>query len=104
MQTRHPLPMESERRRHMRIGFDCPVRWNIGGVDRVGWARDVSESGAGFLVRPINAPDPGEDIRLIFELDENHQWMVDDRAHVQRCESRPDGLVEVGVQLTPIRG
>jgi len=90
-----------EHRSSPRIRFSCPVRWNNGCVDRVGWARDASENSAGFVARAISAPVVGETIRLIFELGERYEWLVDEQAIVQRCDPCGDDLWEVGVRLTP---
>lgn len=88
-----------ERRDHTRIRFDCPVRWSVGGVDRFGIARDVSELGAGFTVRQISQPAIGARIQVVFELAENYEWIVDDKAIVTRCDRRADGMFDVGVHL-----
>lgn len=88
-----------EQRRRPRLRFDCPIRWSTGGVDRFGEARDVSEIGAGFTVRTLNRPAVGQNITLVFELDDEYEWVVDDRATVARCDERGDGLWDVGVQL-----
>lgn len=89
-----------ERRAFLRVGFDCPVRWNTGGADRPGWARDASEAGAGFTTHAISAPEIGQTIQLIFELDPQLQWIADESAIVQRCEKQGDGLCNVGVRLS----
>ncbi len=91
-------------REHLRLGFDCPIRWSHvgGGVDRRGLARDASESGAGFTVRAISRPEVGQSLRLVFELDDDHEWIVDEAAVVARCDPRPDGLCDVGVVLREI--
>ena len=89
-----------ERRRHPRIGFDCPIRWNTGGVDRPGWSRDVSEENAGFTVRAISAPVVGERIGLIFELEPTLDWLVHEEATVRRCDQRQPGIYDVGVQFS----
>jgi hypothetical protein len=72
-------------------------------VDRYGLARDVSETGAGFTVRTICQPRVGQKIRLVFELDDDYEWVVDDRAVVTRCDPRSDGLCDVGVRLWEIQ-
>jgi hypothetical protein len=88
------------RRSALRIPFDCPARWSTAcGVDRFAQARDASESGAGLIVRAIGRPRVGERIRLAFELDEEHEWVLDAQAEVVRCDPRPDGLYDVGVRL-----
>ena len=89
-----PMP---ERRACPRIGFDCPVRWNRGGADGVGWARDASESGAGFVARDICAPAVGQKITLVYELEPDLEWVLDENATVVRCDDRPGGLQSVGV-------
>ena len=89
-----------ERRAHERVGFNCPVRWDAGGVDRVGWARDASERGAGFTTRAISAPQVGQGIRLVFELDSVREWVLDERAIVARCDPGDQGLCQIGVRLT----
>jgi hypothetical protein len=91
-----------ERRTCSRTGFDCPVRWNDGGADRVGWARDASEGNAGFVTRAISAPRVGQSIHLVFELDPDLEWLVDEEAVVARCEHRKDDLCHVGVRLSPV--
>ena len=94
------LPRED--RSALRLEFDCPIRWSCGGVDRFGIARDASETGAGFTVRSISQPSVGQEIRLVFELDGTCEWVVDERAIVTRCDPRPDGMTDVGVQLQPL--
>ena len=91
-----------ERRAHMRLAFDCPARWTDGLADRNGTSRDVSQSGAAFTVRPLSAPRIGEQIRLVFELDAEQEWVVDENATVVRCDPRDDGLFDVGVRLQPM--
>jgi len=91
-----------ERRTYDRLGFDCPIRWNNGGVDRYGWARDVSDGDAGFTVRALGAPQLGDKIRLIFELCPDREWVVDECAIVKRCHEDEYGLCHVGVRLNPL--
>lgn len=93
-------PPELDRRSHLRLPFDCPVRWSSGRVDRYGACRDVSERGAGFTVRRLSVPRIGERIRLVFELEPEREWVVDEAARVNRCDPRPDGMYDVGVELT----
>jgi len=93
---------QTDRRASSRIRFDCPVRWGRGGADRFGWARDASEQGAGFTVRSLSAPSLDDTIRLVFELDDRYEWVVDDNAVVRRCDPRDDGMCEVGVQLSDL--
>jgi len=93
---------ETDRRASSRIRFDCPVRWRRGGADRYGWARDASEAGAGFTVRSLGAPAVGDTIRLVFELDDRYEWVVDEKAVVRRCDPRDHGLCEVGVRLSDL--
>jgi hypothetical protein len=94
-----------ERRLYARLPFDCPVRWSAGDTsgtaERRGVSRDVSESGAGFTVRPLSAPEIGDRIRVVFELESEIEWVVDERARVTRCAPRHDGLYDVGVALSP---
>lgn len=97
-----PFALPGENRARPRLQFDCTIRWNDGGVDRLGTARDASEIGVGFTVRSICRPHVGQAIRLVFELDDGYEWMVDDRAVVTRCDLRPDGLCDVGVRLRHI--
>lgn len=101
MPTDETQQPSNERRRYLRLGFDCPVRWSDGMVDRFGMSRDVSEAGAGFTVRGMSAPRIGQNIRLVFELDPEREWVVDEHAKVTRCEPREADLYEVGVELTP---
>jgi hypothetical protein len=98
-QTDRPI---GERRSHVRLPFDCTARWSDGRVDRFGITRDVSEAGAGFTVRPLSAPAVGERVKLVFELDAEREWLVDEAARVVRCDARDDGLFDVGVELRPI--
>lgn len=93
---------QPDRRAFPRIPFDCPVRWNSGGADRPGRARDVSEGGAGFTVRAMSAPKVGQAIRLMFELDPRLEWIVDERATVERCDEQSSGLWDVGVRLNEL--
>ena len=92
-----------ERRAHRRMGFVGRVRWNLGGVDRNGCARDVSEYDAGFTVRALNAPAVNERVRLIFELSPDHEWVVDECAVVKRCDRDENHLCHVGVQFSTIQ-
>lgn len=96
---RHAHP---ERRTHHRIGFRSPAHWDAGGASRPGFSRDVSDSGAGFVTRRLSAPRIGDRIRLVFELDEKREWVVDDAAEVVRCDPIEDGLCSVGVRLQPL--
>lgn len=86
----------------MRLAFDCPARWTDGSADRYGLSRDVSQTGASFTVRALSAPRLGERIRLIFELDSDREWVVDENATVVRCDPRDDDLFDVGVELQPV--
>jgi hypothetical protein len=95
----HTFGLPREYRVRPRLRFDCPIRWSCGGVDRFGIARDASEIGAGFTVRSLSQPQVGQEIRLVFELDDDHEWIVDEKAVVARCDPRPDGLCDVGVRL-----
>jgi len=95
-------PAPRERRQHHRLGFRCPVHWDQGedtGATRSGYSRDVSESGAGFITRSLSAPRIGDRIRVVFELDGENNWLVDERAHVVRCDSISDNLCNVGIEL-----
>ncbi|HOA72210.1 MAG TPA: PilZ domain-containing protein [Phycisphaerae bacterium] len=96
----HALPREL--RAVPRIPFDCPARWTSGGVERFGTARDASEAGAGFIVRADSRPELGQTVRLVFELDDTHHWLLDEQAVVTRCTPRPDGRYDVGVRLREI--
>lgn len=93
-------PVLRERRLHPRIGFDCPVRWSLGGADRAGLARDVSEAGIGFIARALSAPRPGQRVRIALELDEEQEWPADDDATVVRCEPQGNNLYSVGLRLS----
>jgi len=86
----------------MRLAFDCPARWTDGSVDRYGISRDISQTGVSFTVRPLSIPHLGERIKLIFELDTEREWVVDENAIVVRCDPREDGLFDVGVELRPV--
>jgi hypothetical protein len=101
-QARRAARPTRERRSHVRLAFDCPARWNDGSADRCGTTRDVSDAGAGFTVRALCAPAVGQQIKLIFELDAEREWLVDEKARVVRCDARDDGLFDVGVELRPI--
>lgn len=76
------------------------MRWTAGGVDRAGWARDVSDNGAGFTVRSLSAPPVGAKIRVVFDLEEDQEWVVDERAIVTRCDEHSQGLCDIGVRFT----
>lgn len=94
-----PLTFGTERRAHPRVGFDCPVRWGTDGADRIGWARDASESGAGFIARSSEAPEIGQKIELVFKLDNYCEWMVDRKAEVCWSEMIEPGVYHIGVKL-----
>jgi hypothetical protein len=95
----------AERRQTPRLGFDCPVRWNNGGVDRFGQTLDISDHGLGFTTRPLCIPKRGDRIDLVLELDEQHDWPVDTAATVVRCDPLPQGLYVIGVQFSqPLEG
>ena len=94
-----PLCFGPDRRSHARVGFDCPVRWGNDGNDRVGWARDASESGAGFILKTKNAPSIGETGRLVFQLDNYCEWLVALKAVVQWCKPDEGDVCHVGVRL-----
>lgn len=100
MATRTASDTGHDRRRYLRLGFDCPVRWSMGGADRTGWSRDVSEGGLGFTARALWAPAPGQRVRVVMELDDQHEWLVDEQATVVRCEPHGNGLVNVGLELS----
>lgn len=91
--------MPMDRRSHARVGFDCPVRWGAGQEERLGWARDASETGAGFSVQADRAPSVGDRIRLVFQLDNYCDWLLDRQAVVTHCTPIDGGLCSVGVQL-----
>lgn len=91
-----------EWRQSPRVGFDCRVRWSLHGVEHFGTARDASETGAGFTVRLDSSPRVGDAIRLVYELEEQYHWLLDEAAVVTRCRPRPDGLCDVGVRLREI--
>lgn len=101
-ETHGPLTFGPERRAHARVGFDCPVRWGDEGQERVGWARDASDCGAGFTVPLSSAPAPGERVRLIFQLDNYCDWLLNRQARVKYCEPIEGGLCHVGVQFAPL--
>ncbi|UCD27428.1 MAG: PilZ domain-containing protein [Planctomycetota bacterium] len=91
-----------DRRAYRRMGFTSPVRWSYDGVDRYGRARDLSECDAGFTVRALNAPQVGDKIRLVFELTDDHEWVVDEGAEVRRCDKGEADLFHVGVRFSPL--
>ncbi len=101
-ETHGPLTFGPERRAHARVGFDCPVRWGDEGQERFGWARDASDCGAGFTVPLSSAPAPGERVRLIFQLDNYCDWLLNRQARVKYCEPIEGGLCHVGVQFAPL--
>ena len=92
----------ADRRRYSRIGFDCPVRGSAGGPERVGWARDVSEGDAGFTIRAASAPQVGDRVRVIFELEPTIDWLVHEEATITRCDQRGPGRCEVGIRFGPV--
>ncbi|MBP7934878.1 MAG: PilZ domain-containing protein [Phycisphaerae bacterium] len=94
-----PLTFGIERRAHPRVGFDCPVRWGMEGAGRIGWARDASESGAGFIVRSSEAPEVGQMLELVFKLDNYCEWMVDRKAEVCWSQMVEPGVYHIGVRL-----
>ncbi len=101
--TRRRLPvLPTDNRARPRLSFYCTIRWSDGGADRHGIARDASEIGVGFTVRALSKPMVEQNIRLVFELDDGYEWVVDDRAVVTRCDPRPDGLCDIGVRLRQI--
>jgi len=81
------------------VGFDCPVRWGTEGEARIGWAQDASENGAGFTIRTTTPPSVGDEVELVFKLDNYCEWLVDHRAVVQWCELAGNGAYRVGVKL-----
>jgi len=101
--TDGPLSFGSDRRAHTRVSFDCPVRWGGEGEERIGWARDASECGAGFTVPAHGAPEVGDRIRLIYRLDNYCDWLIDRKAKVLWSEPTDGGLCQVGVQFASQR-
>ena len=97
-----PGLMLNDRRANKRMGFVGRIRWNTGGVDRIGRARDISEADAGFTVHSLSAPSKGDVISLIYELTPDHEWLVDNAAVVKRCDRTEDNLYDVGVQFSPL--
>lgn len=97
--SRTRRPSQPERRAHPRIGFRSPAHWDLGGVSRPGFSRNVSEAGAGFVTRRLSAPKIGDRIRLVYELDDAREWVLDESAEVVRCDPIEDGLCDVGVHL-----
>jgi hypothetical protein len=91
-----------DRRGHARVGFDCPVRWCKDGTDRFGWARDASESGAGFTVPTSAAPQIGEEIAVVFRLDNYCDWEICDRARVVWRDDASSGTSHIGVRRSCI--
>lgn len=89
-----------DRRRHPRLGFDCPLRWTDGGPDRMAWVRDISEQGVGLVTRGLSTPKPGQQIHLVAELDDERDWLIDPAATVVRAEPIGNGLYSVGVFLS----
>ena len=100
-ETHGPLTFGPERRTQARVGFDCPVRWGDEGQERFGWARDASESGAGFTVPAHSAPTMGDRVRVVFQLDNYCDWLINRQAHVRYCEPIEGGLCHIGVQFAP---
>ncbi len=96
-----PLTFGPERRSHARVAYDCPVRWGADGQERFGWARDASERGAGFLIPANGAPCVGDRVRVVFQLDNCWDWLIDKQARVRYCEPVEGGLYHVGVEFTP---
>ncbi len=92
-----------ERRNSPRIKFDCPVRWNTGTRQQIGWACNVSESGAAFTAHIPQIPLPGDKVHVVFELDSVCEWLVDDQAEVVRCEPLNDKLCQVAVRLSEMQ-
>ena len=101
-ETQTPGLKLNDRRTYKRMGFVGRIRWNAGGVDRVGRARDISEGNAGFAVHSLSTPSKGDVIQLIFELTGDHEWLVDNAAVVKRCERTEDNLYNVGVEFSPL--
>jgi hypothetical protein len=95
-------PSQPERRAHHRLGFRAPAHWDLGGVSRPGLSHNVSEAGAGFVTRRLSAPRIGDRIRLVYELDDAREWVLDESAEVVRCDPIEDGLCDVGVRLQPM--
>jgi hypothetical protein len=89
-----------DRRNSPRKPFDCVVRWDTGGVERYGQSKDVSMYGAGFTVRSLSAPQIGQRVRVVLQLADDYDWLLDDAAIVQRCDSVGEDLCEVGIRLT----
>jgi hypothetical protein len=85
-----------------RVGFDCSLRWTDGGVDRTGQTTDISDEGMGFITRRLSAPKVGQQIQVMLELDDEHEWAVDSAATVVRTRHEGHGLCSVGVRLRPI--
>ncbi len=114
-----PLCFGPDRRRHTRLVFDCPVRWCVReartagagvkgagsrvGQDRIGWARDASETGVGLMVRTDAMPAIGDRIQVVFQLDNYCDWPIGHDAVVQWCESVGSGLCNLGIELLPPR-
>ncbi|HSW46729.1 MAG TPA: PilZ domain-containing protein [Phycisphaerae bacterium] len=98
-ETHGPLTFGAERRTHVRVGFDCPVRWGGAGQEHFGWAKDASECGAGFLVPAHGAPAVGDRIRVVFRLDNCWDWLVDKNASVRWSVPVDGGLYHVGVRF-----
>ena len=91
-----------ERRQTPRIGFDCPLRWSDGGAERTGQTTDMSDAGMGFITRCLSAPRLGQQIQVILELDDDHEWLVDTGATVVRTRREADGHCTVGLRLSPL--
>jgi len=90
----------SDRRAHVRVGFDCPIHWGKDGTTRFGWARDASEVGAGFTVPTEAAPEIGESVSVIFRLDNYCDWQVCEEARVVWRRDTGTGMSHVGVVRT----
>jgi hypothetical protein len=92
----------ADRRTHTRIPFDCPARWSSDGIDNPARACDASEADAGFITAGNGRPAVGDRIRLVFQFDDHHEWLVDSNAEVVRCDPLDDRSYHVGVSLTPL--
>ena len=101
----HPLA-ESERRmqdkkrrfprleRHLLVSYD---HFNVDNVkDDVGMARTLDMSVRGLLLELARPVEIGSSLRLSLDLDGE---VVEAFGDVARCESTPDGLYAVGVDL-----
>ena len=94
-----PMSFGLDRRRYVRIGFDCPIRWSVDGTERSGWARDASEGGAAITVPAGGAPKVGETVSVTFQLDNYCDWPVSSKARVAWRQDTDNGMCHLGLRI-----